>query len=232
MATQSGWCVVDQLGRYLRLDVMLPSGGDWVQDVQQATFFATSNDAAKACVDGWGGRVCLEERTLQMWYVWDGNGRFWKVRPRDAGGWVDDFADATYSTTREDAVRVADEVGGYVLAEEVAKRVMRLFDKPAQLVQVEPAKVNEGGWAFARPVSEDRSSGDQPDGNDTIPSQNGMTLRDYFAGQAMSGFLAAHASHSIDLPSADRAAWYCYRYADRLIELKGKPLPTDKAAKG
>ncbi len=43
-------------------------------------------------------------------------------------------------------------------------------------------------YAFARPISEDRT-----DGNRTIPEQTGMTLRDYFAAAVLN---AAYEQHS------------------------------------
>jgi hypothetical protein len=47
------------------------------------------------------------------------------------------------------------------------------------------SKRDNGGPAFPRPVSDDRTQGDQPDGNRTIRDQEGMTLRDWFAGQTL-----------------------------------------------
>jgi hypothetical protein len=42
-------------------------------------------------------------------------------------------------------------------------------------------KIKTGGPAFARPCSVDRRL------HTVIPEQDGMTLRDYFAGQALAG---------------------------------------------
>jgi hypothetical protein len=44
---------------------------------------------------------------------------------------------------------------------------------------------DDGGAAFPRPVSEDRTSGDQIDGNRTVREQSGLSLRDYFAAAAL-----------------------------------------------
>jgi len=44
---------------------------------------------------------------------------------------------------------------------------------------------NDGGAAFPRPASEFTKDGTLQDGNDAIPAQKGMTLRDYFAAKAM-----------------------------------------------
>ena len=72
--------------------------------------------------------------------------------------------------------------------------------------------IRDGGPAFPRPVSEDRAQGDQPDGNRTIGEQSGMTLRDYFAGQAIAGFVGSPADFAFD--SAARMA---YDIADAMI---------------
>jgi hypothetical protein len=45
-------------------------------------------------------------------------------------------------------------------------------------------KIDTGGPAFPRPVSEDTTQGNQHDGNKTVAEQDGMTLRDYFAAHA------------------------------------------------
>lgn len=52
------------------------------------------------------------------------------------------------------------------------------------------SKHNDGGPAFPRPVSEDITSGTQLDGNCTVPEQNGMSLRQWYAGMAMMGIYA------------------------------------------
>ena len=47
-----------------------------------------------------------------------------------------------------------------------------------------------GGPAFPRPASEYTESGTLPDGNNAINEQEGMTLQDYFAGQAAIAIMA------------------------------------------
>lgn len=49
--------------------------------------------------------------------------------------------------------------------------------------------------------------------------QSGMTLRDYFAAQALQGILAVHASPDTDkwLVAAD-----CYQYADMLLKARSR----------
>lgn len=46
------------------------------------------------------------------------------------------------------------------------------------------ATINDGGPAFPRPTSEDRTHGDQAEGNSTCFGYKGMSLRDYFAAHA------------------------------------------------
>ncbi len=47
----------------------------------------------------------------------------------------------------------------------------------------------DGGPAFPRPASEDRTSGTLPDGDRLVDEQAGMTLRDWFAGQALTAIV-------------------------------------------
>jgi hypothetical protein len=47
----------------------------------------------------------------------------------------------------------------------------------------------DGGPAFPRPASEYTKNGTLLDGNDAVGHQEGMSLRDYFAGQAMQALL-------------------------------------------
>lgn len=54
----------------------------------------------------------------------------------------------------------------------------------------------------------------------SFPGDAGMTLRDWFAGQALVGILAA--SKSGELHSKD-AAWHAYGFADAMIERRLKP---------
>lgn len=49
---------------------------------------------------------------------------------------------------------------------------------------------NDGGPAFPRAASEYTQHGTLPDGNDAETAQAGMSLRDWFAGQALVGILA------------------------------------------
>lgn len=83
-----------------------------------------------------------------------------------------------------------------------------------------------GGPAFPRPVSEDRTSGDQPDGNSTVDEQDGMSLRDYFAAHALAGILADHEVEAGPHESVQgfRAsiARVAYAFADAMIVARGE----------
>jgi len=69
-----------------------------------------------------------------------------------------------------------------------------------------------GGPAFPRPASEFTGGGTLPDGNDAIREQGGMTLRQWYAGQALVGLLAAdtggHTRH---------VAQIAFEYADAMV---------------
>lgn len=49
--------------------------------------------------------------------------------------------------------------------------------------------INTGGPAFPRPASVDTSGGTLPDGDVVVGEFTGMSLRDYFAGQALAGIV-------------------------------------------
>lgn len=76
---------------------------------------------------------------------------------------------------------------------------------------------NDGGPAFPRPISEDRRHGDLPDGNEMIPEQPGMSLRQWYAGQALMGYLAAHADPNCVFPRPSIVAEWCVKMADEMI---------------
>lgn len=76
---------------------------------------------------------------------------------------------------------------------------------------------DDGGPAFPRP------SGEAVDveGNHFFPeAQSGMSLRDWFAGQAAIGYLAIHAD-GLPIPSADEVSKYAYRVADAMLAARG-----------
>lgn len=71
---------------------------------------------------------------------------------------------------------------------------------------------NNGGFAFPfQTVS--------PNGDPYSP-ESGMTLRDYFAGQALSGMCASETEYGIYVPEA--ASVRAYRFADAMIAERNK----------
>lgn len=62
-------------------------------------------------------------------------------------------------------------------------------------------------------------SGDKTGGPAFPPTDygNGMTLRDWFAGQALGGFLAAFAGDGVQFPADRNAAKNAYDYADAML---------------
>jgi hypothetical protein len=63
------------------------------------------------------------------------------------------------------------------------------------------------------------------DGGPAFPvkyQSGGMTLRDYFAGQALAGFLAAHAGQGVSLPEDDWSATRAYEIADAMLAERAK----------
>jgi len=69
---------------------------------------------------------------------------------------------------------------------------------------------NDGGQAFPRPVSFSEEGG-------THRGCLGMTLRDYFAAQAMTGFISASTGRDI-LAKLD--ARMCYQMADAMLTVR------------
>lgn len=54
-------------------------------------------------------------------------------------------------------------------------------------------------------------------------SSPGMTLRDYFAGQALTGILAGHFADTIphdDVNGGSDAAFFAYQYADAMLKAR------------
>jgi hypothetical protein len=70
------------------------------------------------------------------------------------------------------------------------------------------APINDGGPAFPRPESRGTS------GAITLHGQNGMTLRDYFAGQALAGMFADRERLSTN---AQHFSHDAYLFADAML---------------
>ena len=66
----------------------------------------------------------------------------------------------------------------------------------------------DGGPAFTN----------QGDNTPTCKIYDGMSLRDYFAGQALTGWMASPDASG----SYDDAAFQCYKYADAMIKARGE----------
>lgn len=83
-------------------------------------------------------------------------------------------------------------------------------------------RLTDNPAAFPRPASEFTKSGTCPDGNDPIDSQDGMSLRDYFAGQVVVGWLAMCADPDVSAaPTSRELAELAYRFADALLKERG-----------
>ena len=87
---------------------------------------------------------------------------------------------------------------------------------------------NDGGPAFPRPVSEDKTQGTQHDGNRTVDAQDGMSLRDYFAAQALGGLLAGSAAMHVTIDGSwvdgreKTLATFSYSLADAMLVARKK----------
>lgn len=73
----------------------------------------------------------------------------------------------------------------------------------------------DGGPAFPRPASEDRTSGSMSDGDGLVEPQDGMSLRDYFAAKAMQALMT----------TATETGWptlakYAYEVADAMLKAR------------
>jgi hypothetical protein len=81
------------------------------------------------------------------------------------------------------------------------------------------ARRDDGGAAFPRPASIDTSSGTLPDGDEVVEEQRGMSLRDWFAGRALSGWLADPSAVEL---SIDEITTKCWEAADLMIEKRSQ----------
>lgn len=78
---------------------------------------------------------------------------------------------------------------------------------------------NDGGPAFPRPASKGNNylTGEA---NVVVDPQMGMSLRDYFAAQALNGWYASYTEMgSDDIPITD-VAKFCYRTADAMLKAR------------
>lgn len=82
---------------------------------------------------------------------------------------------------------------------------------------------NDGGPAFPRPASEDRTHGDLPDGNSMVAGHEGMSLRDYFAAHCAAALITASAHASgpeSQFSLLSQLGETAYAYADKLIRAR------------
>lgn len=69
----------------------------------------------------------------------------------------------------------------------------------------------DGGPAFPQALGVDKE----------FVGSEGMSLRDYFAGQALAGFLASFGGHT-DAPPGEPAARRAFQYADAMLAERAK----------
>ena len=78
---------------------------------------------------------------------------------------------------------------------------------------------NDGGPAFPRPIG--HNGADEYEDRETNSDAEGMSLRDYFAGQAMNGMLSAQwtadSSDSVTVTARLETAQWAYKWADAML---------------
>mgnify|MGYP001575500800 CR=1 FL=1 len=73
--------------------------------------------------------------------------------------------------------------------------------------------VKDGGRAFPRPYGNTGHSNEPSWSTDEV----GMSLRDWFAGQALAGYLALHGGDNDGVPGPNMAARRAYAYAAAML---------------
>lgn len=82
-------------------------------------------------------------------------------------------------------------------------------------------RIDTGGPAFPRPASIDPTQGSLTDGDRVLDEQDGMTLRDHFAGLAMNGELASQdEDNQWPRDRFDKLAEYAYAMADAMLRAR------------
>lgn len=90
---------------------------------------------------------------------------------------------------------------------------MRPHFKP----EITAMAVDNGGPAFPM------ASGPEARVNEATHCNEGMSLRDWFAGQAIAGILANAGEYGgVSLPADEKAAQWVYRYADAMLAERNK----------
>ena len=75
--------------------------------------------------------------------------------------------------------------------------------------------IQDGGSAFPRAASEGHAAKENRYGE-----QDGMTLRDYFAGQALAGVAATRVKANCDMVAVN-VAEHAYEWADAMLKARG-----------
>lgn len=84
-------------------------------------------------------------------------------------------------------------------------------------------RIDDGGAAFPIIPPVDPSTGQQA-GGFPFP-ENGMSLRDWFAGHALVGILAGGFADTVphdDVTGGGEAAFFAYQYADAMLAARSK----------
>lgn len=79
------------------------------------------------------------------------------------------------------------------------------------------SEIRDGGPAFARPSVDPKGKA-----FDWEIGSEGMSLRDWFAGQALVGYLAMHAAQDASGPPPTMASEWSYKFADAMIAAREK----------
>lgn len=78
---------------------------------------------------------------------------------------------------------------------------------------------SDGGYVFPRPLPDVKVPPDEA--LDLIYQYSGLTLRDYFAGQALIGILGSRHGFLVDVGTENAPGW-AYQVADAMLAARGK----------
>ena len=87
---------------------------------------------------------------------------------------------------------------------------------------------DDGGPAFPQGHKDFPLACDQSTAKEimkAIQLNMGMTLRDWFAGQALSGFLSNGGTIGLTPDNLEEEVEYCWRYADLMLKERAKKRP-------
>ena len=88
-------------------------------------------------------------------------------------------------------------------------------------------KRDDGGPAFPRPASVNRENGTLDDGDEMEHAQDGPSLRDWFAGQALAGIVGTLTGQDVMLlggagATAATTAAFAYHLADAMLKARAR----------